>query len=81
MLKVGHDKLDHNGNTQTYMLFEVLYYWKGLKVSINRYIEQSKTCKMRNVQVVKYVPLHFSTPWLPMPFISMNLAGPFNPSS
>ena len=38
------------------------------------------TCEKRNVQVVKYAQLHFSTPGLPMQFISMDLIGPFDPS-
>ena len=35
----------------------------------------------RNIQVVKYAQLYFSTPRLPMQFSSMDLVGPFDLSS
>ena len=38
-------------------------------------------CQKRKIQVVKYAQLHFSTPRLPLQFISMCLIGPFDPSS
>ena len=33
------------------------------------------------MEVVRYAQLHFSTPRLPIQFISMALIGPFDPSS
>ena len=59
ILRAAHDELDHNGTTRAYMLFDKLYYWKGLKASVNKHIKQCMTCQKRNVQVVKYAQLHF----------------------
>ena len=81
ILRAANDELGHNGTTRTYMLICRLYYWKGLEASVNKYIKQCITCQKRNVQVVKYAQLHFSTPRLPMQFISIDLIGPFGPSS
>ena len=81
MLRVAHDDLGHNGSTRTYMIVWRLYYWKGLKASINRHIKQCLTCPKRKFQVVKYAQLYLSTSRLPTQFISMDLNCPFDPSS
>ena len=80
ILRASHDELGHNGTTRTYMLVCRLYYLKGPKASVNEYIKHCMTCQKGNIQVVKYAQLHFSTPRLPMQFISMDLIGPFDPS-
>ena len=81
ILRAAHDELGHTGSTRTYMLVHRLCYWKGLKAGVNKHLKQCMTCQKRNIQVVKYTQLHFSTPSLPMQFISMDLIGPFDPSS
>ena len=81
ILRAAHDELGHNGSTRTYMFIHRLYYWKGLKASVNKHIKQCMTCQKRNIQAVKYAHMHFSTPRLTMQFISMDLIGPFVPSS
>ena len=81
ILRAVHDELGHSGTTRTYMLVHRLYYWKSLKACVNKHIKQCMMCQKRNIQVVKYAQLHFSTPRLPMQFISMDLIGPFDPSS
>ena len=63
------------------MLVPRLYYWKGLEASVNKHIKHGMKCQKRNIQVLKYAQLHFSTPRLPMQLISMDLIGPFDPSS
>ena len=63
------------------MIVQRLYYWKGLKTSVNKHIKQCMTCQKRNIQTVTYAQLHFSTLRLPMQFISMDLISPFDPSS
>ena len=81
ILGAAHDELGHDGSTRTYMLIHRLYYWKDLKASVNKHIKQCMMCQKRNIQAVKYVQLHFSTPRLPMQFISMDVIGlsdPFN---
>ena len=40
ILRYTHDELGHNGSTRTYMLTHELYYWKGLRSSVNWYIKQ-----------------------------------------
>ena len=81
ILRAAHDELGHNGTLQSYMLVCRLYYCKSLKTSVNKCIKENITCQKRNVQVVKCAQLHFSTPKLPMQFISLDLIGPFDPSS
>ena len=39
ILRAAHDELGHNETTQTYMLVCRLYYWKGLKASVNKHIK------------------------------------------
>ena len=34
ILWMAHDELGHNGTHQTYILLKRLYYWKGLKPSV-----------------------------------------------
>ena len=81
VLKMAHDDLGHNGSTRTYTAIKRLYYWKGMKQDINRYVKQCRVCQQRNKQIMKYAVLHFDTPTLPMEFISMDLIGEFHPPS
>ena len=81
IMKMAHDDLGHNGVTRTHMALKKLYYWKGMKKDINKYIRSCNTCQHRNQQVVKYASLHFDVPSLPMQFISMDLIGEFHPPS
>ena len=45
VLKRAHDDLRHNGTHRTYMLIKRLYYWKGLKPSVVRYIQRCYHCQ------------------------------------
>ena len=81
ILRAAHGELGNNGSTRTYMIICRLYYWIGLKTSVDKHIKQCMTCQKRNIQAVKYAQLHFSTPRLSMQFILRNLIGPFDPSS
>ena len=81
LLKLGHDDIGHNGSARTYMLIKRLYYWKGIKKDVYRYVKQCKICQKHNIIPVKYTPGHFSVPKQPMEFISMDLIGEFHPSS
>ena len=54
ILRAAHDELGHNDATRTSMLVCKLYYWKGLKASVNKHIKQSMVCQKTNIQVVKY---------------------------
>ena len=81
LLRLAHDELGHNGSARTYMLLRRLYYWKGMKPCIYRYVKQCRSCQQRNRQVVKYVQGQFKAPTTPMEFISMDLIGEFHPPS
>ena len=60
VLYMAHDKLGHNGTHRTYVLIKRLYYWKGLKPSVERHIKMCPQCQSRNKQVVKYAKLQLS---------------------
>ena len=79
--RLAHNELGHNGSARTYMLLRRLYYWKGMKPDIYRYVKQCRSCQQRNRRVVKYVQGQFKVPTIPMEFISMDLIGEFHPSS
>ena len=81
VLKAAHDLLGHNGIGRTYAAVKKLYYWKGMKPVITKYIRDCYKCQQRNRQVIKYNKLHFDTASFPMEFISMDLIGEFHPPS
>ena len=68
-----------DGTYQTYTLLKRLYYWKGLKASVEKHIKMCYQCQRRNNQVVKYATLHIDVATFPMQFISMDLIGEFHP--
>ena len=39
ILRMAHNELGHNGTHWTYMLLKRLYYWKGLKPSVQKHIK------------------------------------------
>ena len=79
ILRMAHDELEHNGTNQKYILLKRLYYWKGLKPSVEKHIKRCYQCQRRSRQVVKYATLHFDVATFPMQFISMDLIGEFHP--
>ena len=79
ILRMAHDELGHNGTHRTYTLLKRLYYWKGLKPSVEKHIKMCYQCQRRNKQVVKYATLHFDVATFLMQFISMDLIGKFHP--
>ena len=78
VLQMVHDELGYNGTHRTYVLLKRLYYWKGLKPSVEKHVKQSYQCQRRNRQVEKYAKLHFDAATFPMQFISMDLIGEFH---
>ena len=74
---MAHDELGHNRTHVTYTLLKRLYYWKGLKPSVEKHIKMCYQCQRRNKQVVKYAMLHFDVATFLMQFISMDLIGQF----
>ena len=81
ILRMAHDELGPNGTHRTYILLKRLYYWKGLKPSVEKHIKMCYQCQRRNRQVVKYATLHFDVATFPMQFISMDLIGKFHPQT
>ena len=79
VLQMAHEELGHNGTHRTYILLKRLYYWKGLKPSVEKHIKRCYQCQRRNKQVVKYAKLHFDVATFPMQFVSMDLIGEFHP--
>ena len=59
ILRIAHDELGYNGTHWTYTLLKRLYYWKGLKPSVEKHIKMCYLCQRRNRQVVKYATLSF----------------------
>ena len=45
ILRMAHDELGHNGNHRTYTLHKRLYYWKGLKPSVEKHIKMYYQCQ------------------------------------
>ena len=43
-LRLAHDELGHNGSARTCMLLRRLYYWKGMKPHIYKYVKQCRSC-------------------------------------
>ena len=79
ILQMTHDELGHNGTHRMYTILKRLYYWKGLKPSIEKHIKICCQCQRRNKLVVKYATLHFDVATFPMQFISMELIGECHP--
>ena len=79
ILQMAHDNLGHNGTHRMYTLLKRLYYWKGLKPSVEKHIKMCYQCQRRNKQVIKYATLHFDVATFPMQFISTDLIGEFHP--
>ena len=79
ILRMAHDEMGHNGIHKMYILLKRLYYWKGLKPSVENHIKMSYQCQRRNRQVVKYEALHFDVTAFPMQFIYLDLIGEFHP--
>ena len=60
-----HDNLGNNGTHRTYTLLKRLYYWKGLKPTVEKHIKMCYQCQRRNRQVIKYATLHFDMATFP----------------
>ena len=48
ILQMAHDELGHNGTHRTYTLLKRLYYWKGLKLSVEKHNKMCYQCQRRN---------------------------------
>ena len=51
VLVEAHDKLGHQGSTQTYCLIKWQYYWKGMNKDMRKYITQCALCHREKAKV------------------------------
>ena len=54
VLVEAHDKLGHQGNTNTYCLIKCQYYWKGMNKDIRKYIANCTLCHREKAKVQAY---------------------------
>ena len=81
VLHQGHDLLGHNGTPRTYQFLRQQFWWKGLRVDVDKYVKTCLKCQQHNVQPQGYAYMHLKVPNMPMKFISMDLIGDFLTSS
>ena len=63
VLHIAHDQLGHNGTHRTYVLIKRLYYWKGLKPSIERHIKRCPQCQSEiNKSMLNYILMSLLSP-------------------
>ena len=67
VLHIAHYQLGHNGTHRTYVLIKRLYYWKGLKPSVERHIKRCPQCQ---VEINKWLSM--------LNYILMSLLFPCN---
>ena len=48
ILRMAYDELGHNGTHKTYTMLKRLYYWKGLKPSVEKHIKAWYQCQRRH---------------------------------
>ena len=78
LLRQAHNELGYNGSSRTYMFLWRLYFWKGIKGAVCKYVKQRRIFQQRNRKVEKYARLHLSVSKSPIHFISMDLIGEFH---
>ena len=81
LLILACDKQGHNRFKRTYSSLKQLYYWKGMKRTIQRHCTACSTCAKHNMKVQQIQKEHFKVPPQPMEFIAMDLIGEFHPCS
>ena len=47
LMRLAHNELGHNGSSRTYMMLRRLYFWKGMKPQVFRYVKQCGSCQQR----------------------------------
>ena len=48
ILNLAHEDLGHNSTNRTYTMLKRLYYWKGLKLSVEKHTKICYQCQRRN---------------------------------
>ena len=73
VLVEAHDKLGHQGATQTYCLIKCQYYWKGMNKDIRKYIAQCALCCREKAKVQAYPLQMTEIPECPFNKITIDL--------
>ena len=73
VLVEAHDKLGHQGNTNTYCLIKRLYYWKGMNKDIWKYIANCMLCHEEKAKIQNYPPQMMKIPNRPFDKIAIDL--------
>ena len=81
LLLLAHNRHGHNRFKRTYSSLKHMYYWKGVKRTIQRHCTACSTCAKHNMKVQQIQKEHFKVPPQPMEFIAMDLIGEFHPPS
>ena len=63
--------------TRLYKFLKRLYYSKGLRESVKKYVRHCPQCQTTNLQTPHYGQHHLETPQTLIDFISIDLIGPF----
>ena len=69
----AHDKLGHQGNSCTYCLIKHLYYWKGMKKDIHKYIGNYALCCREKAKIQNYPLQIMEIPDRPFDKIAIDL--------
>ena len=73
VLVEAHNKLGHQGNTQTYCLIKRQYYWKGMKKDIQKYIANCTFCHRGKAKIQNYSLQMMEIPNRPFDKIAIDL--------
>ena len=73
VLVEAHDKLAHQGNTDTYCLIKCQYYWKGMNKDILKYIANCALCHREKAIIENYPLQMMEIPNRPFDKIAIDL--------
>ena len=73
VLLEAHDKLGHQGNTDTYYLIKGQYYWKGMNKDIQKYVANCTLCHREKAKIQNYPLQMMEIPHRPFDKIAIDL--------
>ena len=73
VLVEAHDKLGHQGNTDTYCIIKHQYYWKGINKDIRKYIANCILCCREKAKIKNYPLQMMEIPNRPFDKIAIDL--------
>ena len=81
LLHASHNSLGHVGAMKLYHFLKQLYYFKGVRRTLQEYIRSSHKCQITNLQKLKFIDLHQDIAQTPQDHLSVDLLGPYNATS